>query len=275
MLALVAFVGVCVLAVVLGYLVYDAHSAPAPQPEPEPEPGPVPPEPKPPKKTKARGGEPTATGGAGALIDTLQSGSISVNIRPGQGAGKGHALNKRFSSSNLPDAVIVVFQINFGSGFEWGCRGKIGGIKIGPGQSSGCRYSSNGASNRLMWDAGGGAYAYVYIPQGSEGQQPSQLSDPPRCGQSVWKEEFAGVFKPGQWHTVRLGVKLNTPGSANGKLLFGVDGTVKTLSGVVWRTQSGVDIDSFGLGIFHGGPCSATENSSLQIRNIKVHQWDA
>lgn len=91
----------------------------------------------------------------------------------------------------------------------------------------------------------------------------------------MWKADFARVFKPGEWHTIRLGVKLNTPGKSDGKLLFGVDGVVKTLPGVLWRTSSDIDIKNFGLGIFHGGPCDAKQSSSLQISNIKMHRWDA
>lgn len=236
-------------------------------------PPPAKPDPAPIEPGGGGGGGGGGNGGEGALIDTLLEGTLQANIKPGQGAGKGHALDKKFRTA-LPDAVIAVFQVNFASGFEWGCKGKIGGLKVGPGTSSGCNYSSNGASNRLMWNAGGGAYSYVYIPQGSEGRQPKELSSPPNCGQDVWKEDFAGVFKTGTWHTIRLGIKLNTPGSADGKLLFGVDGTVKTLSGVVWRLDSGIKIEGFDVAVFHGGPCSANESSSVQIRNIKVYKWD-
>lgn len=199
---------------------------------------------------------------------------LNVNVRAGTGSGRQHAFDKNYRGRPFPmrDGCIARFQINFAPGFEWGCRGKIGGIHIGPGYASGCRFSDNGASHRLMWDAGGGGYAYVYLPLGTFGGQPGPLKTKKNCGMDVWKQEFRGVFQPGKWHTVELGVKLNTPGRYDGTIMMAIDGRRYSLNGVMWR-KGNETIDSFGVGVFHGGPCSATRNSSLQIQNITVQPW--
>lgn len=234
-------------------------------------------------KRKSPPSPPTGGGGGnsspgsrtGALVATLQGGTVTVNIRKGMGAGGKHALNKDFGKGNFPidDGAVVGFDINFAPGYEWGCKGKIGGLQIGSGKASGGDYSTNGATHRMMWDKGGGAYAYVYIPQGTGDRQPSQLSSPGEYGQSVWKSDFSGILKTDTWHRVELGVKLNTPGKSDGRMFMRIDGVERTLNNVYWRTSGGMDITAFGIGIFHGGPCKAEKDSTLYIRNMQLFKW--
>lgn len=223
-------------------------------------------------------GDGSSSNVTGKLLKTLLE-SVDVDVRAGTGAGKQHALNKKFAGSPFPmrDAAVAAFDIRFAPGYEWGCQGKIGGLSVGPGESSGGRYSRNGASHRLMWDDGGGAFAYVYIPEGTEGRQPSQLGKNAAYGQGVWKSDFRNAFTTGKWHHVELGVKLNsmngsTP-NADGKLMLSIDGKTRVLGGVIWRQIPNLAIEEFGLGIFHGGPCSASKNSSLSIKNLAIHEW--
>lgn len=210
---------------------------------------------------------------SGGLIAHLEN-FLTVNIRPGMGNAVQHALNKTYRAP-FPLAAtgcVVRFEIKFGPPFEWGCRGKVGGIHIGPGAASGGRYSSNGASHRLMWDRGGGAYAYVYIPSGSAGRQPAPLRNPGTNGQLVFQRDFAGVFRVGQWYVVELGVRLNTVGANDGVLMLSINGKRRILNGVVWRL-SNLPIQSFSFGVFHGGPCKATQNSIMNMRNVSVYRW--
>lgn len=219
----------------------------------------------------------------GALLATIVSNTAVVRVthRPGSGPGK-HAYQRKFDDRPFPlnRGCVVTFEAKFDRGFEWGCRGKVGGLKVGPGASDGGDHSRRGASVRLMWDRGGGAYAYVYVPSGTYDQQPSPLDERVRKGQSVFKEDFSRALVGTGWHTVAIGLKLNTvtrtgKAKADGELFFAIDGKERTLQGVVWRVYDTIKIENFVLGVFHGGGCRAQRTSHSNYRNIRVHSWAA
>lgn len=233
----------------------------------------------PPSPPTGGGGSTTGTVQAGALMGTLFAGTLDINIARGTGtssssSGK-HAFMRDFGGRPFPvssGGVILSFDIQFAPGFEWGCRGKIGGLHIGSGKASGGRFSDNGASARAMWDRGGGSYVYVYVPTGTASGQPAPLRPRGNVGGIVWQSQYKGVFQTGKWHRVDVGVKLNTPGKYDGRLLYAIDGRTSTMNNVLWR-KGNYAIGSFSLGIFHGGGCEATRNSKMAVRNIRVFAW--
>jgi hypothetical protein len=210
----------------------------------------------------------------------LERGPVKILTRKGYGAGNQDKNKTSPKYTNIPsDAAIVTFDVMFDPGFEWGCKGKVGGLSIGPGKSSGCEYSANGASLRMMWYGRQGSvatpYAYVYVPTGTAQGQPVGLQDAnARCGQDLFREDkdFMGKMSTGVWYTMQLGVKLNTPGQYNGELYFAFQDKVKKLGGVMWRKKNET-IKQLHFNVFHGGPCLAEQNSSMQIRNVSVRPW--
>lgn len=210
-------------------------------------------------------------------LATLLRERLRVVHRRGTGPGR-HAYWRTFKNAPFPlfDGCVVSFDIRFERGFEWGCRGKIGGLFIGPGQADGGKHSRDGASFRVMWDSRGSAYGYVYVPTGSEYLQPPELARRAPKGQDILKDKFSGVFGS-RWRTVELGLKLNSfsRGRPNrdGQLMLSVDGRTQRLKGVVWRLRKDISIDAFTLGLFHGGPCSATRTSYSDVRNVVVYPW--
>ena len=229
--------------------------------------------------------KPPAGGGT-----ALERGPVKIPIKRGSGAGS--FKNKPSPKyANIPKTgAIVTFEVMFDPGYEWGCKGKVGGLSVGTGKSSGCNYSEDGASLRMMWDGDQGdvatPYAYVYVPTGTARKQPPGLQDPPRCGQDLYKfdPDFKGKMRSGVWYTISLGVKLNTQGERtgpgvedyrlhyDGQLLFSFEGKEKILNGVCWR-KTGETIQQLHFNVFHGGPCKAQEDSSMQIRNVSVRPW--
>ena len=208
------------------------------------------------------------TVGAGSVLERL----LTVQIRPGMGSGKTHALNKLYKSPPFPLATkaSVAFDIMFANGFEWGCRGKVGGFVVGSGPADGHEHSAGAASYRLCWNSGGGAFVYVYVPAGTGARQPpGPLQTIGRNGAILWDKEFRSAFRYDTWHRVEMSLSLNRPGANDGTMTLTIDGKTQTISGMVWRVAN-QKISFFGLGIFHGGPCSATKNSSLTIRNMMV-----
>lgn len=202
-------------------------------------------------------------------------GDFNVTFQAGMGAGGKHAFHKSFGGAPFPasDGAIASFEINFAPGFEWSCGGKIGGFEIGSGPASGCRHSSDGASHRFNFNPNNSAKAYVYVPDGTQGRQPGPLQRRLNCGNGVFEDDFQGVFTEGRWHTIRMGVKLNTPGQANGKLMLSVDGRERVLDNVIMRSSAGMNIQGFQFGMFHGGGCKATKTSQLSVRNLKFGTW--
>ena len=103
--------------------------------------------------------------------------------------------------------------------------------------------------------------------------QPPQLASRRACGTGLFERELAGVFKYDTWHTVELGLRLNTPGRADGAFYVSVDGKKQGIDGVTWRTGGAMQVEYFTLTTFHGGPCKATKTSSASFRNVGIRAW--
>lgn len=180
--------------------------------------------------------------------------------------------------------MVLQFTVRFEPEFEWSCGGKLGGLFMGPEDEeggSGRAHAPNKASARVMWKQNGDAIAYVYVPEGTQNRQPtSELRGVQEEGAHLFRAHFPRVFadyaKNDGWHVVSIGIKPNTrPGSNDGKLLFGVDDTVRVQEGIVWwqGTVQNRLITLLDMDVFHGGQCSATRVSYVSFMNIKVGYW--
>lgn len=214
---------------------------------------------------------------------TLLTGPRAIAIKAGMGHGAKHAYFQKFKDPPAfpmeRGGIRMSFQVKFHRGFEWGCRGKLGGVFMGTTSASAFKQSKRGASHRVMWDSGGGAHAYVYVPKGSEHLQPPELAVRKKAGQDVWVRDFAGKLnKFGVWHTVELGVKLNSVKNgvprADGKMMLRIGGLTKSLNKVVWRLYDDVAVEHFVISVFHGGPCRATRYSKLEVRKVSARSWN-
>lgn len=222
---------------------------------------------------------------------TLYKGEQLITMVNGNTAGASHATPKlqlptkmNENHTSIEATFNVKFDRNGKQDFEWLCRGKVGGLFIGPGNADGGNPSQNGASVRLMWDGyQKGGYAYVYLPVGAP--RPGQMI--PTSGNkgfNVFKGEFNGVFADNQWHTIKLGVKLNSfknnVPQANGALTFAIDGKQRSISsGIIWRKFPKLVAGRFEAKVFPGGgskeeeqqrKCTATRTSYMRIGKIQV-----
>lgn len=214
------------------------------------------------------------------VLGTLLPKDSIIRVRHARGTGPGrHAMQREFDGKPFPvrRSCVAAFEVQFERNFEWGCRGKIGGLKVGPGQADGGVHSWNGASLRVMWDGGGGAYAYVYVPAGSQHRQPAPLNEREKVGTDVFKADFRTAFLGTGWHRVEIGLLLNTfskgKPNADGKLVFSVNGKTRTLNKIIWAMAPEHLVSSFVLGVFHGGGCRATRTSRSNYRNIRLYSW--
>lgn len=174
-------------------------------------------------------------------------------------------------------ALVVSFEVYFDpKNWNFSRGGKMAGISVGPGVASGFRHSVDGASHRIMWQAGGGAISYIYPPAKMKQEDPKLK--PEGHGVGYFGDKFpAGTLKVGQWNRIELGVKVNTftNGKPNpdGKSQLTINGVSGVLTNVRWAARPDIKIDAFGYGSFFGGPSPAVVDSVSYIRNFSVHKW--
>lgn len=219
----------------------------------------------------------------------LQTTPLKVAIERGMGAGQEHAIRKEWELPQNELGLQVAFQILFHKGFEWGCRGKVGGLYVGTGKASGGQSTPTGASLRLMWDGPGrGGYAYVYIPEGSRPVQPRELAaEPTGCsgekttyGIEVFKRNFANTFQEGVWSTVVLGMKLNTFDAQGNNMRNGIlqmmiarpgrPPAVGVIRNCTWRLSPKTTFNKFEIHVFHGGKCPREPCTAIASRPSRL-----
>ena len=209
--------------------------------------------------------------------------SNPITIRRGQGAESSKPYIEVLKLPRKMESARVRFDIFFDEDFDFACRGKIGGFFVGPGRSQGGEHARDGSSFRVMWDAGGGAYMYVYTPKGSEKwQTDDRLRDRTSMGYNLYTTSFPDALRRNGWRTVTMGIKLNTFASTDGQddpkpdgqLYLQVDGAEETLDNVVMRLNSKYKVDKFVFNLFHGGPCKAPKTMHVDIRNVELVDGD-
>ncbi len=138
------------------------------------------------------------------------------------------------------DELYYQVKVYFNHDFEWVKTGKLTGL-AGGSIPAGGEPDPNGLSCRFLWKTDGGAALYLY-----HSEQTGTYGD---------VLPLSASFKKSAWQTLRMRVKLNTPGVANGSLEAWVDG-VRVFSKTNYRfRQSGAawKLDTFLFDTFYGG----------------------
>lgn len=172
--------------------------------------------------------------------------------------------------------VVFAFDAFFPKGYKWARGGKIGGVSIGPGKSSAGRHTSDGASNRIMFQVDGGAILYVYVPAGSHQVDP-RLQGTHDFGFGVFNKEFAGCLREGEWNHLEIGTKLNTfSGStpnADGAGSLTINGVTHSIDKIVWRLHPEFQLNDVFLSEFFGGPDPSPVDQDCFYANFEVYAW--
>jgi hypothetical protein len=139
------------------------------------------------------------------------------------------------------DEATVEYRVRFDPQFDWTTGGKLPGLAGGSAPSGG-NPRRDGFSARYMWSRGGGIFLYLY-----HAQQAGRYADGLRF------DNARAV--PGQWHTLRQRVRLNTPGRDDGLIQVWFDGRmVLDRGGLAFRDEGATwRIDQFFFSTFHGG----------------------
>lgn len=138
-------------------------------------------------------------------------------------------------------AATLTYKVKFSREFDWTLGGKLPGL-CSETCPVGCTTVSHNAgwSNRIMWRKKGHLVTYAYHPDKEK-----------RCGQDF---RLGKQAVPGEWHEIRLFMKMNVPGVANGIQKVWFDGDLAwEKDDLLYRNRPGHKIEKFIFNNFHGG----------------------
>ena len=186
--------------------------------------------------------------------------------------------------------AILDYDIRFDDNFDWRWGGKMPGlVGVAPGVSIYAPTSGNpnrdvGFSTRLMWNGRGDDGSRPFqsslgpIPSGQDNtivtyvyaRQPSAGFDG-----SGWQANLGNGLQSGVWHNVRMEVKLNTVGQADGIYNVWLDGDLRfSASNWDYRDRSDVMIQAVLYDIHRGGEPSrnwvSSRDTYIDVRNVVV-----
>lgn len=193
--------------------------------------------------------------GAGAgrcnvVVDPLDSSRNVLEIKYPAGKvgqeedGGGAQWRLRFKESYTK--CSAEYQVMFPIGFDFVKGGKLPGLCGGTSPAGGKKSDgSDGFSARIMWRENGQVFQYMYWME--------------RAPEKNWGDDLPWNvrFIPGQWHTLKTEITMNTPGQRDGKILSWFDGElVLSTAGAFMAEGASFGIDSFNFTTFFGGNTS-------------------
>lgn len=176
-----------------------------------------------------------------------------------------------FDNTQATFSADVLFEPGFA--FD---QGKLGiGLEMGTANATGGHGGSTASSCRVVFKNGGGATCYIYVPLGSKQTDPSlqAFAD----GKSTYGKEFfgdifpAGTFKIGVKNSVAIGVKMNTPGNADGECFMTINGVTGRKQGIMWLTDNvSSGITRVNNSQFIGGSWLSSKLQYIQMSNMRL-----
>ena len=199
---------------------------------------------------------------------STQEGALKVMYKEG-GFGSDDGIGFRAEPFGKLPATQCVFSLNMyiPKDHQWG--GKVHGAKIPPGVcfgtkpgdcASGGTYEKTQGSVRCMWREDGKLVAYVYLPGTSDedtlqrqGPQFKRAAHMTGSGIDLWRKVDTFSLQKGAWNSIHLKITLNTPGKNNGVIELGLNGQVRRVSDVNFRSTNDIKIQHAFVSSFYGG----------------------
>lgn len=216
------------------------------------------------------------------------NGVLKLNYAKNSHAGSSGAAIKARPSGLPADEIEFGYDVFFPDSFEWKKGGKLPGVCLGKGSTQACAtgkdWAQDEGSVRVMWRSKSrdSAYAigYLYLPVGG-GPQGSYKKQGPKykavtnargaAGQEVWQDYSSFPLRKG-WNSVRMRIKMNTPGQTDGLFELAINGTSKRVDDIQWRTHKDVKVNLINFVSFYGGGDSSWNSPSrgtfTQYRNV-------
>lgn len=167
-------------------------------------------------------------------------------------------------------SATMSYDVYFAPGFDWAYGGKLPGF-CGLDCPVGCSTvgRDRGWSTRVMWRRRGGMTTYAYYPD-----KPRAI----RCGEDWY---WSSGVQAGRWHNVRLHVRVNTPGKADGVSRAWLDGRLVLDRGGVtyrYRHEDSYAITRAYITTYAGGSdverFAPDHDQFIKFRNFRVWEGD-
>jgi hypothetical protein len=166
--------------------------------------------------------------------------------------GGGAQWRLRFEESY--DKCTVEYQVMFPIGFDFVRGGKLPGLSGGTSPGGGKKSDgSDGFSARIMWREQGEIFQYMYWME--RAPEKKWGDDLPWTDVNGDQKPFR--FIPGQWHTLKTEITMNTPGERDGNIVSWFDGKLALSCRGAFRAKGATfGIDNFNFTTFFGGNTS-------------------
>ncbi len=164
------------------------------------------------------------------------------------------------------DAVTLAYQVMFPVEFDFVRGGKLPGLYGGSAPRGGqSTNTGDGFSIRIMWRELGVLCSYLYHkdkdPEAKWGKDYFFMNTENKnvpIEKSVWKTmntkfEDRMYITPGIWHTIKIYIKMNTPGKEDGEMICSLDGKEAVNVHLSFRKDLSFGIDTFAFTSFFGG----------------------
>lgn len=223
--------------------------------------------------------KPTAFSGGGEV--TVENDILVVKYKAGA-VGSKSGVTTHIAPSDFPkDQVTLKFEVFFEKGWAWKQGGKLPGVYIGEEGASGGDWAMHDGSVRVIFKEQAKCCGYVYIPLEVAPDHTRKTMDKAQTreyrnlvshtdkGDHIWRDG-AGDLKIGEWNTIELFVKLNTPGKQDGLLRLTVNGESHELK-MVFRDRLTTFLHGISLTSFFGGSAKAAaapKNAVTKFRNF-------
>lgn len=188
--------------------------------------------------------------GSTANVKTSRAG-IHVTF-PRWGWGGANGVNLKCKLDELPASdVELKYRVYVPDSFDFVKGGKLPGFTLGTKGTGGRNWKTDQGSVRLMFRPGGVVTGYLYLledvgeydgagsplmrKQGDGFEEIVHHSN--GAGLYIWRHEKNPLRLVRGWNTIRLRIRLNSPGKANGKLLIKVNKTKKSFSKIMFTAN--------------------------------------
>ena len=190
------------------------------------------------------------------------------------------------------DHAILEYQVFFDKEFDWVKGGKLPGFGLGPGNDAavGSDWQDDLGSFRIMWREEGQGIAYLYLPlqiakdgtrdgtitiQNQEFENAAIMSLGKHAGIDLFfKDDGKHLqFKKNKWNSVKLEVKLNSPGKKDGFLELTINDTTRRVSNVLFRNTRDIQINVALVMAFFGGSSNdwaASKEETIQFKGFEM-----
>ena len=213
----------------------------------------------------------------------VANGELSLTYKANDHGGSSGA-SFRASPAGLPASeATLMYELWLPAAFDFVKGGKLPGFCFGDGCSSGGDWRAGSGSIRLMWRSKNGKdghiIGYLYTSHGDNEKGNKAQGAAMRADMHESGRTGIGVFndgslplKRGAWNSIKLHVKLNDKGKANGVLEIQVNGKKKRVDDVAYRAKDEL-INSVNFVSFFGGGDSSWDSprpQTVKFRDVKI-----